>query len=164
MANPEHVRGGSIQRGYLGDEDGQRERERSLESVSPKTIPRPTPQRQSSSYSQEPVIDAQPPQPQPYPASTPSHMINVQTMDSQQSNALAPFSRPAEIHTQQNMSSSTSSGPPTVSNVTPQSAHSSLPAQPSPSVQQAVKPQTIQQSPVHDSCVCDAAAQAPAHR
>ena len=136
MANPEHVRVGSIQRAYLGDEDGQGDRERSLESVSPKTIPRPTPQRQSSSYSQELVTDAQPPPPQiqPYPTSTPSHMINVQTMDSQQSTAPAPSLRSAENSMQQNMSSSTSSGPPTVSNVTPQSAHSSLPAQPSPSV------------------------------
>lgn len=136
LANPEHARVASIQRAILGDEEGQRERERSLESVSPKTIPRPTPQRQTSSYSQELATDAQPPPPQiqPYPTTDANHMINIKTMDNQQNNPTALSSRSAENHTQQNMSSSTSSGPPTVSNVTPQSAHSSLPAQPSPSV------------------------------
>ncbi len=136
MAHPEHSRVGSIQRAYLGDEEAQSERERSLESVSPRTIPRPTPQRQSPSYTQELPVDVQQPPPhiQPYSNSTLSNAVNVMTTDTQQNGTPAPSLRPAESYAHQNMSSSTSSGPPTVSNVTPQSAHSSPPAQPSPPV------------------------------
>ena len=135
MSQPEPSRAGSVQRAYLGDEERQRERERSLESVSPKTIPRPTPQRQSASYSQEPVIDTQPPGPpsQTFPNSAYPHAANDKSMEGVSNTAAIPSSRLGE-----NYAHSTSSSGPSpshaVTNVTPQSSHSSLPAQPSPSV------------------------------
>lgn len=53
-----HSRSGSIQRTYSGE---MRERERSIESVSPKTIPKPSPQRRTS-LSQSEEIRADPAQ------------------------------------------------------------------------------------------------------
>ena len=136
MAHHDASRGGSIQRPYLGDEERQRERERSLESVSPKTIPRPAPQRQSSAQSQPSSIDVQPPAHlgQPVANVNPSYPTNGRLIDGTAHQAPIPSLRSVESYPASNASSRPSPGAPAMKSVTPQSAHSSLPAQPSPSV------------------------------
>ena len=129
-----------MQTTYLGDEERQREREQSLESVSPKTIPRPTPQRHSASYSQEPPVDTRPPphpsQPHLHPhahqVQPTSQMAIDKSMDGHPQHTAEFSSRPSEHHEHSTMSSGPNSAPRTRNSVTPQSVHSSLPAQPSP--------------------------------
>lgn len=129
-----HSRNGSLQRAFLED---VRERERSIESVSPKTIPKPPPQRQTStgrfqnsqaegyqsthpSFSSSANIQ---------PQGTPDRII----IDSQNFETTPKStSTPADLKSIPQYQPSRPS-PGTAANMTPQSAHSSLPAQPSPS-------------------------------
>jgi hypothetical protein len=118
---------GSVQRTFSGD---VRERERSIESVSPKTIPKPPPARQQSvTRYQEPTAD-------PYNSAAQSHSTPERNVESLQfdttpkssSNSAEP--RPAAQYHQLEPSPA-----PSASNhasITPQPAHTSLPPQQSP--------------------------------
>ncbi|KIW94527.1 uncharacterized protein Z519_04503 [Cladophialophora bantiana CBS 173.52] len=128
---------GSIQRTYSGD---LRERERSIESVSPKTIPKPPPGRQQSvGRYQEPMSD-------PYPIAQPPRASNSNSVPNaqfhttpdrvvdNQSHETTPksFSTSNEPKTGASfLNSRPSPGPaaPNHQNLTPQLTHSSLPAQ-----------------------------------
>lgn len=131
-AHATHSRSGSIQRTYSGD---VRERERSIESVSPKTIPKPPPRRQSSGTRyQEPFSEGyqsvQPTYPMStnsQPQSTPDRIIDVQHHETTPKSA----SMLAESRMTTQYAGSNSGA---ISNMTmtPQSTHSSLPAQTSP--------------------------------
>ncbi|KAK7903638.1 hypothetical protein LTR67_001658 [Exophiala xenobiotica] len=129
-AHADHSRSGSIQRTYSGD---VRERERSIESVSPKTIPRATPQRQSSAvrYQESMSEGYQSAQP-PYgtggitqPQGTPDRAIDAQYHEA----AARAVSTPSDTRA---MPQYQGVGPPNI--MTPQSTHSSLPAQSSPPI------------------------------
>jgi hypothetical protein len=135
---PATGRMGSVHRALLGEEERQRERERSYESVSPKTIPRPTPSRQSTSHSQSqeppPTFDSRPPPPtSSLSSSTPSRKSRNRSMEdhpngvaSQRSTRLDEMPQPTPPPP---AAATTPSKPET-----PQSAHSSVPPQPSPHV------------------------------
>ncbi|KAK5195259.1 hypothetical protein LTR92_005389 [Exophiala xenobiotica] len=129
-AHADHSRSGSIQRTYSGD---VRERERSIESVSPKTIPRATPQRQSSAvrYQESMSEGYQSAQP-PYgtggitqPQGTPDRAIDAQYHEA----AARAVSTPSDTRA---MPQYQGVGLPNI--MTPQSTHSSLPAQSSPPI------------------------------
>jgi hypothetical protein len=132
--HPDIGRAGSVQRTYSEDERLRVERERSVESVSPKTIPRPPPQRESS-YShllqeQSPAGSVTSHTSHPPMGMAPEYPIQavgtpIQTAQSTDART-QPVSRP-------------SPGARPAASMTPQSTHSSIPAQPSPT---ATRPAT----------------------
>ncbi|KIX07542.1 uncharacterized protein Z518_02195 [Rhinocladiella mackenziei CBS 650.93] len=140
----DHSRSGSVQRTYSGE---VRERERSIESVSPKTIPKPPPQRRTSigryqELQAEVYTAAQPSlgsHANAQPQGTPDRVVDVQqhfdTTPKSSTTSVEP--KPAAQYQTSRPSPSTG----TVNNMTPQSTPSSLPAQPSPpaTVQPALK-------------------------
>lgn len=132
-AHATHSRSGSIQRTYSGD---LRERERSIESVSPKTIPKPPPRRQSSGTRyQEPLSEGYqslhpmyPMSTNSQPHSTPDRTIEVQHHETTPKSA----STPADPRTTTTQYPGPNSGAMNNMTMTPQSTHSSLPPQNSP--------------------------------
>jgi hypothetical protein len=134
-AQATHSRSGSIQRTYSGD---VRERERSIESVSPKTIPKAAPkkQRQTStgrySDAQPDMYNSAPPQPVFTPnvnataQSTPDRVLEVLQNDATPKSSSASV-EPKIAPQYQPARPSPGAGPP--NNMTPQSAHSPLPPQ-----------------------------------
>lgn len=130
---PTHSRSGSIQRTFSGD---VRERERSIESVSPKTIPKAPPpkkQRQSSTgrYSDAPVdiYHAAPPQPVFAPSvsataqSTPDRVLDALHNDATPKSSSASV-EPKGPPPYQPARPSPGAGP--TNNMTPLSVHSPL--------------------------------------
>lgn len=140
---PETARMGSAHRAHVGDDDRQREREQSYESVSPKTIPRPTPQRQSLSYSQEPpTFDSRPPAPTPsLSSSANSRTSRNQSGEDHTNGVISQSSTQADELAHMSAVSVQAAQP--IKLKTPQLAHSSLPAQPSPPV---TKPTSLKRS------------------
>ncbi|KIV77563.1 hypothetical protein PV11_09353 [Exophiala sideris] len=129
-----HSRNGSTQRSYSGD---VRVRERSIESVSPKTIPKPTPSRQTSmgrfqDLQAEGYQSAQPSvgsSTNTQPLGTPDRIIDPHNYETTPKST----STPADLKAIPQYQASRPS-PGTAANLTPQSIHSELPAQPSPSI------------------------------
>ncbi len=129
---------GSVQRTFPGD---VRERERSIESVSPKTIPKPPPvRRQSVTRYQEPMSDPYAmAQPSPAPNSnssiaqshtTPDRVFETQHYDTtpkSSSTSIEPRSAAQYRHSEPSPAPSTHNN-----SVTPQPAHTTLPAQQTP--------------------------------
>ncbi|EHY52114.1 hypothetical protein ABEF92_003629 [Exophiala dermatitidis] len=130
----DHSRSGSVQRTYSGD---IRDRERSVESVSPKTIPRPPPQQQTSLSQPEEIT------PDPYPtvrsvsehgASVHPHETTDRLAEDHHFEATPKStSTPAETRaTSIQRISRPSPGMAVMENTTPQSATSPFSVQPSP--------------------------------
>lgn len=127
-----HSRSGSAQRSYSGDVRDLRER--SIESVSPKTIPRPPPHRQPSDGRVH-EINSAPPQPvvppSPLAAAGPGSLGTPDRVLGLQANETTPKSSSASLEprtapsTHQSSRASPAAFPP--SNMTPQSTHSPLP-------------------------------------
>lgn len=122
----------SIPRTYSSDEERLRqERERSVESVSPKTIPRPPPQRNSSHghypYEQSPAgsVTSHTSHPGP-PALVEQYSNNIVSTPIQQQQSIQALDARAQ------QVSRPSPGARPAASMTPQSTHSSLPPQPSP--------------------------------
>ncbi|KIW12346.1 hypothetical protein PV08_09623 [Exophiala spinifera] len=133
-AHASHSRSGSVQRTYSGD---VRERERSIESVSPKTIPKPPPRRESSGTRYQELFSEGPQSAQPtFPMSTnsqsggtPDRSIEVQHHETTPKSVSTPAdSRIAAQYPGSNP------GAMNNLNTTPPSTHSSLPPQASPMV------------------------------
>lgn len=134
-AQPTHSRSGSIQRTYSGE---VRERERSIESVSPKTIPKSVPkkQRQASTGrypdAQVDIYNSAPSQPVFAPSvSATAHSTPDRVLDVLQNEA-TPKSSSASVEPKgapQYQPARPSPGTGPANNMTPQSAHSPLPPQ-----------------------------------
>ena len=127
-----HSRSGSAQRSYSGDVRDHRER--SIESVSPKTIPRPPPHRQTSDgriYDINSAIHQSviPPSPLasagPGPLGTPDRVLGLQANETTPKSSSASLEPRTAPSTYQSSRASPAAIPP--SNMTPQSTHSPLP-------------------------------------
>jgi hypothetical protein len=132
--HPDIGRAGSVQRTYSEDERLRVERERSVESVSPKTIPRPPPQRESS-YS-HPLQEQSP---AGSVASHLSHPAMGMTPEYASQAVGTPIQTAQSIEARMQPVSRPSPGARPAASMTPQSVHSSIPAQPSPT---AARPAT----------------------
>lgn len=131
MAPADPARAGSAQRTHSHDEDRFRQdRDRSVESVSPKTIPRPPPQQRNSSTFSQPYERS----PAGSVTSHTSHPAAAIENSYGQShpNASSQQQPPHMMDARALAPSKASPGARPTSNTTPQSTHSSLPAQPSP--------------------------------
>ena len=135
LSHLEPLRAGSIQRNSSGtSEDAQRQRERSIESVSPKTIPKQPPSRQSSTYSQSPLAQHSVP-PVPfiqYRQRKMSESIPERHAASVDGTAQNGFSHSHQPPAPPDMSALQTPGAQTNDSLTPQSDNVSLPPQPSP--------------------------------
>ena len=137
LSQLEPLRAGSIQRNYSGtSEDAQRQRERSIESVSPKTIPKQPPSRQSSTYSQSPLAQHSipPVPPTQYHQRKMSESIPERYAASVDGTGQNGFSHSHQPPAPPDVSALQTPGAHTNNSLTPQSDTGSLPTQPSPSV------------------------------
>jgi mRNA capping enzyme, beta chain len=132
LASPEQIRRESLQRQY------SMERERSI-SVSPKTIPRPSPYRQVGTEIRQQSRNTPPisikPDPEP---SIPLPNAPVEAQMESQHAASTPQSAsqtPKDNHITPNTNSARPSPTPTSQILTPKSTHTSLPASQSPQTQ-----------------------------